>query len=382
MTAFVTNRAPGVYVQEKPATGPIAGVGTSVAAFIGTPVTMPEGADATAPFAVANWTAYSGRFGDDLTRDRPLPHALRGFFANGGTLAHVVPVGDASDGEQVGAALEALTRVLDVNLVCLPGVVDTGVQREVLRHCEEHNRFAVLDGAVDPDPLQAGPLREQRADLESAAGFGALYWPWMSVDDPDGPRGTTIDVPPSGHVAGIMARSDALYGVHKAPANELVRGIRGLGYSVNATEHGQLNELNVNVIRRFPGRPPLLYGARTLTRDTPWRYVNVRRLVSYVESSLLEGLRWSVFQPNNTALWKALERTITEFLTRIWLSGALFGRTAAEAFYVRIDEELNPEGTRAVGMVVIEIGLAPVRPAEFVLLQLGLWDGGAQLSES
>ena len=190
-----------------------------------------------------------------------------------------------------------------------------------------------------------------------------------------------MTVPPSGHVAGIMARSDGQVGVHKAPANEVVRGALDLDYVLNDTEQGVLNQLNINAIRRFPGNPPLLWGARTLTDGVPWRYVNVRRLVSYVEESLLEGVRWAVFEPNNPALWKALERTITEFLTRVWEAGALFGQTAKQAFYVKIDEELNPDSVRELGQVIAEIGLAPVRPAEYVIIQLGLWDGGSQVTE-
>ncbi len=125
-----------------------------------------------------------------------------------------------------------------------------------------------------------------------------------------------------------------------------------------------------------------MWGARTLTTDSNWRYVNVRRLVSYIEDSLLQSLRWAVFEPNNMALWKALDRSITEFLTRVWQAGALFGATAEQAFYVKIDEELNPPAVRDLGEVIVEIGLAPTRPAEFVVLQLGLWDGGARLSEA
>jgi hypothetical protein len=178
-----------------------------------------------------------------------------------------------------------------------------------------------------------------------------------------------------------MARVDGTVGVHKAPANEVVRGARDVAYALNDTEQGALNHANINAIRVFPGRPPLLWGARTLTDGTVWRYVNVRRLVAFLEASLLQGLRWAVFEPNTTGLWKSLDRTISEFLTRVWQSGALFGRTAKEAFYVRIDEELNPPAVRDAGQVIIEIGVAPVRPAEFVVIRIGLWDGGSQTDE-
>jgi phage tail sheath protein FI len=169
--------------------------------------------------------------------------------------------------------------------------------------------------------------------------------------------------------------------VHKAPANEVVRGALDVGSPLNNTEHGHLNQLNINAIRQFPGGPPLVWGARTLTDGTQWRHVNVRRLVSFIEDSLTQGLRWAVFAPNNTALWKGLERTITEFLTRVWEAGALFGATSKEAFYVLINEELNPPAVRNLGQVIVEIGLAPTRPAEWVVLRIGLWDGGARITE-
>ena len=124
-----------------------------------------------------------------------------------------------------------------------------------------------------------------------------------------------------------------------------------------------------------------MWGARTLTDDTAWQYINMRRLFSFVEDSLVQGVRWAVFEPNNYALWKGLERSITEFLTRVWLSGWLFGRTANEAFYVQVNDELNTPDVRALGQVIIEIGMAPVRPAEYVIVRIGLWDGGSQISE-
>jgi phage tail sheath protein FI len=246
------------------------------------------------------------------------------------------------------------------------------------------DRFAILDGAPDTTPLKTdGALQKQRAGLLSKNGFAGLYWPWIVIPDPQAAAGTTATLtkPPSGHIAGIMARSDNQRGVHKAPANEPVRGAIDLAYPLNNLEQDQLNTKNINALRAFPGQPPLVWGARTLTDGTPWRYVNVRRLFSYVEDSVLAGLRWAVFEPNNTGLWKGLERSITEFLTRVWQSGALFGRTAAEAFYVKIDEELNPPATRALGEVVVEIGMAPTRPAEYVVVRIGIWDGGASVNE-
>lgn len=375
-------KAPGVYVEEVTPAGPIAGAGTSVAAFIGSVVTLDE-KDLNQAIPITNWTAYTGRFGGYDGDTAMLPFAVRGFFENGGTFAYIVPVSAVTASKDIDAALAALTRRPDVSIVCIPGVVDPDVQGSVLTHCTKlGDRFAVLDGAPDDKPLEeTGVLRTQRGKLTSDNGFGALYWPWIMVPDPTPGKTKPVPVPPSGHVAGVMARSDNTVGVHKAPANEVVRGAVDVQWPLNDTEHGTLNSLNINVIRQFPGRPPLVWGARTLTEGTQWRYVNVRRLVSFVEDSLTQGLRWAVFAPNNLALWKGLERTISEFLTRVWEAGALFGATAEEAFYVLINEELNPAAVRDLGQVIIEIGLAPTRPAEWVVLRIGLWDGGARITE-
>ncbi|MET7900738.1 phage tail sheath subtilisin-like domain-containing protein [Streptomyces sp. NPDC005355] len=376
-----TNKAPGVYIEEIEPAGPIAGIGTSTAALIGTPKRLDD-ADVGKPRQVTNWTAYTSRF-DGYQESLWLPHAVHGFFENGGTLAYVVPVQDLTTGLE--AALDQLTRLSDVSLVCLPGEVGTDPQKKVIAHCEQMgDRIAILDGVNDATDLieESGPLLTQRGEVTSDDGFAALYWPWITISDPLTPRTEdTVTVPPSGHIAGIMARSDSQRGVHKAPANEPIRGALDLAYPLNNVEQGKLNRNNINALRRFPGRPPLVWGARTTTTGTVWRYVNVRRLISYIEASLLQGLRWAVFEPNNTALWKGLERSITEFLNRVWQSGALFGRTAKEAFYVKIDEELNPPAVRELGQVFIEIGVAPTRPAEHVVLRLGLWAGGARISE-
>jgi phage tail sheath protein FI len=381
MTDFTT-KAPGVYIEEITPAGPIAGAGTGAPALIGVVAKPPADAALGTPVAITNWTAYTTAFGS-YAASADTPYAVRGFFDNGGTLAYVVPIKDTTG---VDAALDALTRQSDIGMVCLPGVVDPAVQSKVITHCETMgDRFAILDGAPDPTPLaQGGTLQTQRAGLDSANGFGALYWPWIVIPDPTAAAGSsaTVAVPPSGHVAGVMSRCDNTIGIHQAPANQVVRGAVSLGYALNDAEQGVLNHSNINAIRTFPGGPPLIWGARTLTTSTEWQYVNVRRLVSYIEASIVQGVRWAVFAPNNTGLWKGLERTITEFLTRIWETGALFGATANEAFYVLINDELNPPAVRDLGQVFVEIGLAPTRPAEFIVLRIGLWDGGTQVSES
>jgi phage tail sheath protein FI len=380
--ADFTTKAPGVYIEEITPAGPIAGTGTSTPALIGTVARNLAAADLGLPRTVTSWTDYTNAY-DDYKGTLDLPYAVHGFFGNGGTLAIIIPIDKANAGLE--AALDQLTRIREVSMVCLPGVVDVEAQKKVIKHCEDmRDRIAILDGAPDPDPKNAdGPLRKQRSGLESENGFGALYWPPICIRDPKATdeNADLLTVPASGHIAGVMARSDDRVGVHKAPANEPIREAVRLAYPLNDTEQGILNDLNINALRTFPGRGPVVWGARTLTRGTPWRYVNVRRLVSYIEDSVVEGVRWAVFAPNNTALWKGLERTITEFLTRVWEAGGLFGRTAKEAFYVKIDEELNPPAVRTLGEVIVEIGLAPVKPAEFVILRFGLWEGGARVTE-
>jgi len=178
-------------------------------------------------------------------------------------------------------------------------------------------------------------------------------------------------MPPSGHMAGVWARSDGERGVHKAPANEVVRGVLGLGLSLTSPEQGVLNPVGVNCIRSFPGRGIRVWGARTLSSDASWRYLNVRRLFNYVEKSIFNGTQWVVFEPNNMDLWERVKRDIKAFLTRVYMDGALFGATADQAFFVKCDAENNPQATRDAGQLIVDIGIAPVKPAEFVIFRIG-----------
>jgi phage tail sheath protein FI len=293
------------------------------------------------------------------------------------------------------AGLTALQPLGDVNMVCAPDAPSldantmASVQAAVRDHCEEMgDRFAILDASLGAgaDLSPGSALASQRANVQSSRGYAAFYFPWLMVSDPLSATGNdTILVPPSGHIAGIYARSDNERGVHKAPANEPVRAALGLSNVVDDVTQGVLNLAGIDVMRVFPGQArPYVWGARTTCppAETPWLYINVRRLFLFVEQSIKQGIRWAVFEPNDLTLWKKLTRVITEFLTRVWRSGALFGAKAYEAFYVKIDEENNPEPLRALGQVNIEIGLAPVRPAEFIIVQIGLWDGGSSVSET
>jgi phage tail sheath protein FI len=295
-------------------------------------------------------------------------------------------VGNAAD--RTGfAGLEAVDEVTmlsvpDLMAVYEQGVIDLeGVQAvhlAMIAHCElMGDRVAVLDA---PPGLNAQQIKEWRVDKAGYdSKYATLYWPWVKVFDPL--SGQAKFVPPSGHMAGIWARSDDQRGVHKAPANEVVRGAISLELQITKAEHDQLNPNGINAIRSFPGRGIRVWGARTLSSDPAWRYLNVRRLFNYVEESILEGTQWVVFEPNDMALWERVKRTIGSFLLGVWRQGALFGATPQEAFYVKCDAETNPPDVVDRGQLIVEIGIAPVKPAEFVIFRIAQYSGGAALSE-
>jgi len=275
------------------------------------------------------------------------------------------------------AGLEAID---EITLVAFPDVMaayEWGVFNEeqvkaaqtyILNHCEAmKDRFAILDCPAGMSVQDMIGWRKDRMNFDSK--YGALYYPWIKVNGKL--------VPPSGHVAGVYARVDAERGVHKAPANEIVRGAIGLEINVSRNEQDMLNPIGVNCIRSFPGRGIRIWGARTLSSDPQWRYINVRRLFSNVEESILQGTNWIVFEPNDQILWRQIKRDITAFLTVVWRAGALFGKVPEEAFFVKCDEETNPKELRDLGYCVIEVGMAPVKPAEFVVFRISQKQDGA-----
>jgi phage tail sheath protein FI len=285
------------------------------------------------------------------------------------------------------AGLEAIDEVTMLAVPDLMSVYEQGtidlegvqaVQLAMLAHCElMGDRVAILDA---PPGLNAQQIKEWRVDKAGYdSKYAALYWPWVKVFDPA--SGKPKFVPPSGHMAGIWARNDDERGVHKAPANEVVRGAIALELQITKGEHDQLNPSGINVIRSFPGRGIRVWGARTLSSDPAWRYLNVRRLFNYVEESILEGTQWVVFEPNDLDLWQRVKRTANAFLLGVWRDGALFGATPGEAFYVKCDAETNPPDVVDRGQLVIEIGIAPVKPAEFVIFRIAQFSGGAALEE-
>jgi hypothetical protein len=248
------------------------------------------------------------------------------------------------------------------------------VQTAMIQHCEKRMkyRFAVLDA---PPGLNAQQAAEWKAYLNFDTSYAALYYPWIRVADFSSSGSPTKLIPPSGHMVGIFNRSDAERGVHKAPANEVVLGAIDLETQLSKGEQDILNPIGVNCIRAFPGRGIRVWGGRTLSSNGAWRYVNVRRLFIMVEASMDAGLQWVVFEPNDSTLWAKVRRDVTSFLRVVWRSGALFGATPEQAFYVKCDEELNPLEIRDLGQLIIEVGLAPVKPAEFVIFRITQWAG-------
>ncbi len=280
--------------------------------------------------------------------------------------------------------IEGLEELDDVTMVCVPDLMTTmpgqkldlnmvkGVQTAMLAHCERmHDRVAIIDPPPGMSPQAIKKWRMDTAGYDSS--YAAMYYPWLEIMDPltNQPR----QIPPSGHMAGIWARSDNTRGVHKAPANEVVRGATGLAYNLTKGEQDTLNPNGVNCIRAFPGMGIRVWGARTLASNPSWRYLNVRRLFNFVEKSIERGTQWTVFEPNDQQLWGAIRRDVSNFLSIVWRDGALFGLTPAEAFYVKCDGELNPAASRDLGRLIIEIGIAPVKPAEFVIFRISQWSG-------
>ncbi|MCG5511216.1 phage tail sheath family protein [Ectothiorhodospira lacustris] len=398
--------APGVYVEEVPSGArPIQAVGTSTAGFVGIaplPSAHPQEA-----VGISNWTQFLREFvsnGGDHVGNH-LAQAVYGFFLNGGSRCYVVNC--QSEDQLTGShqGVNVLETVDEVAIVAAPGMTGASAYDAVLSHCElMENRVAILDGAPEAPSMQAliqvateGGRRRQagspEAEAEPAAnpkqvqglrprnsdqGYGAVYFPWIVCADPFRP-GHPLFTPPSGHLAGIYARCDARRGVHKAPANESIRGALDVRYRLTRQEQAELNPQGVNCIRFFPGEGIRVWGARTLAPAAgEWRYINVRRLFNMVKESIALSTRWVVFEPNDEYLWKAIVRDVSAFLTLLWRQGALQGGTPEEAFFVQCDAVTNPQEVIDAGRVVTRIGLAPVKPAEFVIFQIGQGSGGVE----
>lgn len=379
--------SPGVYIEEfEIGAKPIEGVSTSIAGFVG----MAEKGDLDKPALITNWGQFVEQFGRYTDKAPFLAPAVYGFFANGGSTCYVVRVkDDAKDEDYVGTeaggpgkrtGLQAFNEIDEITIVCIPGITSETVQKAMITHCElMKDRFCILDPEKDAD---VDNIKAQKEKVVSGKGYAALYYPWIKVAietlEKDKVKLVQDFVPPSGYVAGIYARSDMERGVHKAPGNEIIRGALELKVPITTGEQNILNPLGINCIRSFPGRGIRVWGARTTSPDALWKYVNVRRLLLYIEESLEEGTQWVVFEPNNEKLWGRVKATVTEFLTRVWRDGALMGLKAEEAFFVKCDRTTMTQSDIDTGRLIVVVGVAPVKPAEFVIIRIAQWTGGAK----
>jgi len=304
--------------------------------------------------------------------------ALQSFPASAGPAW--VPLGGGDDalaglglGDFVGedhgpgtrTGIQALQDIDEVAICLVPGMYHPDVLSGLQIHCETlGDRFAIYD---PPPGLGVQEVQAFRSPIDTS--YAALYYPWVRIRDPR-PGGDELTVPPSGFIAGIYARVDDARGVHKAPANEVIRSIRGLELAITKREQDLLNPQNINVLRAFPGRGNRVWGARVLSSDPAWRYLPVRRLFLMIEESIDEATQWVVFEPNDEPLWAQVRQSVTQFLTTQWRIGALQGTTAAEAFFVACDRTTMSQDDIDNGRLICRIGIAPVKPAEFVIFRI------------
>ncbi len=413
--------APDVYIEEKPGPRPIQAVGTSTAGFVG--CAPNKDARKLEAVFVTSWSDFVRQFAPDGSASTNLSYAVRGFFDNGGTRLYVCNTGDDNNAT-LDAGLAVLETIDEIAIVAAPGWNGVSVYNSLLGHCLNlKDRVAILDTQEVVDDLQqlvnvgiddasapasggtsGGKKKTTGADAGAAdggaaptpppglrppqqdQGYGAIYYPWILVRDPLAARPVgnaqpaNVSVPPSGHIAGIWARSDATRGVHKAPANELIYGALGLTKQLTRADQEILNPAGVNAIRFFSTEGIKVMGARTVASpSSDFRYLNVRRLLCMIEESIAESMRWVIFEPNNIPLWKSIERDVTAFLIRLWRDGALMGATPDQGFFVKCDAETNPVENINDGQVTTVIGLAPVKPAEFVIFQITQDMSGTQV---
>ncbi len=339
MTEFLH---PGVFVEETSfRSRPIEGVPTGVAGFV-------RVSKEATPIGVFTSAA-------EFERDNFQWDAARSFFEEGGKrllVAHAAS-GGAAD---VAAALDTLT---DADVVAAPGLTGPGVAPALIAHAENKRRFALID---PPPGLDVAGVRTFRGGLDS--GHAALHWPWIVTV-----RGTE---PPSPRIAGVIARVDTARGVWKAPANEAVTGATGFAHPLTKAEQDILSPLGINCLRSFPGRGNLVWGARTLSSDQTWKYVNLRRQCDWLEGSLHAGLQWAMFEPNAEPLWANVRRAAGDFLLAHWQAGGLQGAKPEQAFFVRADRTTMTQDDLDNGRLVVEVGFAPLKPAEFVIFRIVL----------
>jgi len=323
----------------------------------------------------------------------PTPPPTKQFLTGGSEGAAVTPdairgkVSDPEDAKKAATGLEALGEIDDIAIVACPDSVRFGADEQkiavdnLIGHCEQQRyRIGIVDPPADSSISE---VRAFRAQFDTK--YGALYYPWVEILDPTakndpGAPTAKLNLPPSGFTAGIYARSDIERGVHKAPANEVVLGITRFLENITFDRQSVLNPEGVNALRFFEGRSNRVWGARTMSSDPEWKYVNVRRLFIYLEHSIDRSTQWAAFEPNNERLWASIRQTIEDFLLVVWRTGALMGTKPEEAYFVRCDRTTMTQNDLDNGRLICLIGVAPTYPAEFVIFRIGQFTADARQS--
>ena len=381
--------SPKVYIEEiEIGAKPIERKSTSTTGMVG----LTQKGPLNQPTLVTSFSEFQRLFGGYLDTSygdyRYLPHAVEGFFQNGGQRVYInrVTATDSvvSDETIIGknfsepsqrTGLWALNQVDEIKILAIPSGITQKIHNAMIEHCENlKNRFAVLDSkkCASLDAIQ-----KQRSLYNSS--YAALYYPWIKIRHPDTEE--ILCIPPSGHICGIYARNDLQRGVHKAPVNEVIDGVLGPEQQISRAQQEILNPLGVNCLREFSGRGFRVWGARTTSNDPVWKYINLRRLFLYLEESIEEGTKWVVFEPNNERLWARVKQAVSQFLITVWKDGALMGTTSEQAFFVKCDRNTMTQDDIDNGRLIMLIGVAPVKPAEFVIFRISQWQGGSAVIE-
>jgi phage tail sheath protein FI len=368
---------PGVYVEEAPARPQsIAGVSTSVTAFVGS---SRKGSLKKA-VQVQSFAGFTERFGP-VQRQSELGHAVRQFFLNGGTDAWIARVPRIATVADIKRALRRFDQVDVVNLLLLPGLTAPAFLSAAEAYCKSRRAFLIVDAPASGNTPAAVLMAKQQGKFPSTSN-AAVYFPWIRIKDPS--TGQSRAAAPSGTIVGLFARIDATRGVWKAPAgNEAtLKGVDALEYTLTDGECGMLNPQGINCLRSMAGIGPVAWGARTLAGDDQsggeWKYVPVRRLALFIEESIYQGIEWVVLEPNGEALWKKLRESIESFLHGLFRQGAFPGRSPREAFFVKCDRTTMTQHDVENGIVTIQVGFAPLKPAEFIVLKFAQRTAGPE----
>jgi uncharacterized protein len=326
---------------------------------------------ANEPKLVTSWEEFKSKFGDFQTGNKTLAHAVYGFFNNGGTRCFVLRV--TALGDDLTTPLALFETINEIAIVAVPGAIKQQQYEAIIAHCfKMQDRVAVLDSDDSKEPDKVSEIRSVGRSPQGS--YAAIYYPWIKVFDPVSSE--LGKVPPSGHIAGIYARSDAARGVFKAPANEGVIGALDTSRPISKAHQEGLNPEGINVIRVFNGAVKV-WGARTLAEATSqFQYISTRRFFNFLRESIDDGMQFAVFEPNTPNLWQGITQTASGFLLNQWRDGALFGSNPEQAFFVKCDKDTNPKEVRELGQVVTEIGVAIVKPAEFVIFRIQQLSGG------